>query len=257
MILVVDVGNTETVFGLYKNDALVHHWRLSSKADRTSDEVWILLRAWCNDVNVNIKHIKGIVICSVVPSLTSVFVVLSNQYLNLQPLIITSETDSGLIILYDSPRMVGADRICNAVAAYDEFGGPVIVVDFGTATTFDVVSKKGEYIGGVIALGLMGASQELHRVAAKLPKVDLLFPDKIVGTTTETSMQSGIMWGTIAMIDGMIDKIINELQWKSCHAIATGGIASVVAEKSKNIYKVKHNLTLDGLYIIYQRNYGK
>ncbi len=253
MLLVVDIGNTETVLGLYENETLKAHWRLSSQGYRTSDECWILLRMWCESSSITLSSIEGVVISSVVPFLTSAFDEVSRNYIGIEPLLITAEIDTGLRILYETPRTVGADRICNAVAGYTHYGGPLIVVDFGTATTFDVVSEKGEYIGGVIALGLTRASEELHRVAAKLPRVDLIFPPFVVGRTTETSMQSGIMWGTVALVDGVVNKIITEMGWNKVEVIATGGLSSLVAGKSQTIQKTDLFLTLEGMRLIFRR----
>jgi len=253
MLLVIDVGNTEIVFGLYKKENLQAHWRLSSKNHRTADECWILLTMWCNARNIRLSEVEGVVISSVVPSMTNVFIEVSRNHLGLEPLVVTAETNTGLKILYDTPRTVGSDRICNAVAGYAHYNGPLIVVDFGTATTFDVISKQGEYLGGVIALGLMGISQELHRLAAKLPKVDLVFPSSVVGKTTESSIQSGIMWGTVSLVDGMIDRITQEMGWKNTSVIATGGIAPFVVEKSIKIQQVEPFLTLEGMRLIFHR----
>ena len=253
MLLVVDVGNTETVLGLYDGENLRDHWRLSSQPNRTSDESCILLKTWCENSGFSLSRIEGVVISSVVPSLTAVFEDVSRRHLGLEPLVITAETETGLKILYDTPRTVGADRICNAVAGYARYGGPLIVVDFGTATTFDVVSEKGEYLGGVIALGIRGVSQELHRLAAKLPKVDLAFSPTVVGKTTEASIQSGIMWGTVALVDGVVNRIIEEMEWQTVRVVATGGMASMIAEKSQQIQLVEPFLTLEGMRLIFQR----
>ncbi len=257
MLLVVDIGNTETVLGLYNKDHLHVHWKLSSEKYRTYDECWALLKMWCETSHVTPSSIKGVVISSVVPFLTGVFEKVSKEYVGIEPLLITAAIDTGLSILYETPLSVGSDRICNAVAGFTHYGGPLIVVDFGTATTFDVVSEKGDYMGGVIALGLTGASEELHRVAAKLPKVDLVFPPFVVGKTTETSMQSGIMWGAVALVDGMIEKIMAEMNWTNIHVVATGGLSSVIAKKSKNIEKTDPYLTLEGMRLIYQRSIQK
>ncbi len=254
MLIVIDIGNTEVVLGLYDGETLKHHWRLSSKVPRTEDEYWILLESWLKAAHLSSSQIKGVVVSSVVPLLTSAFVEMARQYLHLEPIVVTAETDTGLKILYDTPRTVGADRICNAVAGYHLYKGPLIIVDFGTATTFDVISEKGEYIGGVISLGIVGTSQELHRVATKLPKVDLVFPPKVVGNTTETSIQSGIFWGTVSMVDGMVDHIRKEMQWAQVYIIATGGLASMIVAKSQVIEKTEPFLTLEGMRLIYQRN---
>jgi len=254
MLIVIDIGNTEIVLGLYEEESLKHHWRMSSKVPRTEDEYWVLLGSWMNSAHLALSKIKGVVISSVVPALTSPFIEMAKRYLHLEPIVVTAETDTGLKILYDTPRTVGADRICNAVAGYHLYKGPLIIVDFGTATTFDVVSEKGEYIGGVISLGIAGTSQELHRVATKLPKVDLIFPPKVVGNTTETSIQSGLFWGTVSMVDGMVNRIQKEMEWDQVHIIATGGLASVIVARSQVIKKTEPFLTLEGMKIIYQRN---
>jgi type III pantothenate kinase len=254
MLIVIDIGNTEIVLGLYEEESLKHHWRMSSKVPRTEDEYWVLLESWMNSAHLALSKIKGVVISSVVPALTSPFIEMAKRYLHLEPIVVTAETDTGLKILYDTPRTVGADRICNAVAGYHLYKGPLIIVDFGTATTFDVVSEKGEYIGGVISLGIAGTSQELHRVATKLPKVDLIFPPKVVGNTTETSIQSGLFWGTVSMVDGMVNRIQKEMEWDQVHIIATGGLASVIVARSQVIKKTEPFLTLEGMKIIYQRN---
>lgn len=254
MLLVVDIGNTIAVIGLFEGECLKAHWRISSKMPRTSDECWIFLKSCCENQSIDINSINGFVISSVVPSLTAVFRDVAKKYFDLEPLVVSTDLNIGLEILYDSPRTVGADRICNAVAGYAQHGGPLIVVDFGTATTFDVISQKGEYVGGSIALGLMGASHELHRLAAKLPRVDLVFPKYVVGRSTEESMQSGIMWGTVALIDGMVDYIIKEMKWQNTQVIATGGIAPMVVERSKKIDRVEPFLTLEGMRIIHERS---
>jgi len=253
MLLVIDVGNTETVFGLYAGDALKTHWRFSSHVNRTADESWILLRMWCDSQNLRAADIRGVVISSVVPNLTSVFSDMASRHLKTDPLIVSSETDTGLVILYDTPRTVGADRICNAVGGVARHGAPLVVVDFGTATTFDVISEKKEYLGGMICLGLRGAAQELHRVAAKLPRVDLVFPDSVVGRNTETSIQSGIMWGTSIMVDGLVNAIAAELGVPDLRAVATGGMAELVSAKSRCIRSVEPFLTLEGMKLIHRR----
>ena len=252
MLMVVDIGNTETVIGIFENHGLKSTLRLSSKTSHTADESWILIQTWLQTHGMKSAKIEGVVISSVVPSLTIIYENIVKINLQIEPLIINADIDTGLKIRYDSPQSVGADRICNAVAGLELYGSPLIVVDFGTATTFDVVSE-GEYLGGAIALGLMSASHELHRLAAKLPRVGLTFPNAVVGKSTETSIQSGLMWGTVVLIDGMIDKIIHEMQWRDVNVIATGGAATHIAEKTIRIQKVEPNLTLHGMRIIFQR----
>ncbi len=254
MLLAIDIGNTETVIGVYRGSRLSAHGRFSSTAHRTSDECRLLFRLWAGEKRIALASIRGAVISSVVPSLTAVFARAVREAAGVEPLVVDSDTDTGLVIRYDSPRAVGADRICDAVAGYTHHGGPVVVVDFGTATTFDAVSGSGEYLGGAITLGVKHQAVELHRVAAKLPKVDLVFPEAVVGRTTESSMQSGLMWGTVAMIDGMIDRIASENDWtRRLAVVATGGLAHLMEGKSKRIQTIEPFLTLEGMRIIYQR----
>jgi type III pantothenate kinase len=253
MLLVIDIGNTETVLGLYEGEGLQAHWRLSSRSPKTTDECWILLQGWLAGGRFAAKAIHGAVISSVVPFWTSIFEALVSEKLGLKPVIVTPDIDHGLKIDYQPPATVGADRICNAVGGFTRFGGPLVVLDFGTATTFDVVSGEGVYRGGVISLGLVGASQELHRVAAKLPNVDLAFPGQVVGRSTESSIRSGIMWGTVAMVEGLIRRIAEELAWGSFQVVATGGMSALIASRSDAINRVEPFLTLDGMRIIYER----
>ncbi|MCD6115606.1 type III pantothenate kinase [bacterium] len=254
MLLVLDVGNTETVFGVYDNDKLATHGRLSSRINRTADESWIFLKMLFHEKGIKPELIDSVVVSSVVPSLTQVYKEMIANYLSTNPLEVSSSVNTGLKFKYKTPRSIGADRICNAVAGFNKYGGPVIIIDFGTATTFDVISDKGEYIGGVIGLGMKGISQELHRLAAKLPRVDMVFPDSVVGTTTETAMQSGIMWGSVSFVDGMIEKILKDMGWKNAHIIATGGMAMEIVDKSEMINKVEPFLILEGMKIIYRLN---
>jgi type III pantothenate kinase len=253
LLLVVDIGNTEVVLGVYRDVKLEATWRLSSQAPRTSDECWILFKNWCIDAGIDFAAISGTVISSVVPSLTDVYQSMVSAHLAPEPVLVSAETDIGLKIRYQIPQQVGADRLCNSLAAIALYGAPAIVVDLGTATTFDVVTENCEYLGGAISLGLMGASNELHRLAAKLPRVDLKFPARVVGTTTEESMQSGIMWGTVSLIDGMVEKIAAEMHWAKMHVIGTGGASKLIAKYSRTIEQYNPFLTLEGMRLIYHR----
>ena len=250
-LLVIDVGNTHSVIGLYAGETLLAHWRFSSKLPRTEDELWILLRMWMAEAGFETSALGGVVISSVVPALNTVLVRMCRERFGLEALVVSADIETGMEILYEPKRSVGADRICNAVAGHVRYGGPLVVVDFGTATTFDVVAADGAYLGGVIALGLMGASEELHRISAKLPRVALDFPDKVIGQTTETSMQSGILWGTLAMVDGMVQRIKAELGVNALPVVATGGIAPVFIERSKEITHIEPFLTLEGMRLIH------
>jgi len=252
MFLAIDIGNTHTVFGVYKDGKLVHDWRVSSLITRTEDETWLLVKFFCEDTNVKPESIKGIGISSVVPNLTDVFVWMSQRHFKIDPVLISAELDLGIKILYDDPTTVGADRLCNAVAGYTKYGGPIIVVDFGTATTYDVVSEKGEYLGGVIAPGIETSAAELHRRAAKLPKIELHFPKDVIGRNTVSSMQSGIMYGAVDAMEGMIKRIKNVIG-QHAKVIATGGLAKTIIKHTNSIDFYEPTLVLDGIYIIYNR----
>jgi len=252
MLLAVDIGNTNVVLGLFDGDCLKFQRRLDSQTRRTEDEWLLLLRTLFQNENHTIDEITGVAISSVVPSLTPFFRILSKEHLKIDPLIITGELDLGITIHVEDPYSLGADRLCNAIAGYDKYGGPLVILDFGTATTYDVIAKNGDYIGGIIAPGLETAARHLHILAAKLPSVELIIPNKIIATTTEKSMQVGIMYSTIAAVNGLIDKIQEELQEK-CTVIATGGIATLLYERIKVIDAYDPNLTLNGIKIIYSK----
>jgi len=255
MIITIDIGNTNVVIGIYEGSQLRAHWRLSSQTGRTSDECWIILSALLRASGIETAQLSGAAISSVVPNLTPVFTRLLQQYLNLTPVEVSSELPLKLKILYEDPRAVGADRICNAVAGFHFFGGPVVILDFGTATTFDVVSEKNEYLGGIIAPGIELSASVLHQRAARLPKVELKFPPSVIGTTTESSIQSGLMFGTVELINGLIDRIERQLG-HSVRSIATGGLANVIAPYTDKIERVEPFLTLDGLRLIYEQVVG-
>lgn len=253
MLLVIDAGNTETVFGLYRGDALVSRWRMSSHSGRTADEAWVLLKGWCDAEGLETDGIRNAVISSVVPDLTALFSDMAVRHLRLRPLVVSSDTDTGVPIRTDAPATVGADRICNAAGGIARYGAPLVVVDFGTAITFDVISAKGEYLGGAICLGLRGAARELHRVAAKLPRVDIVFPPSAVGRNTESGIQAGLLWGTAAMVDGLIGRMAAELNCPDITAVATGGMADLISSQCARIRHVDPFLTLEGMRIIHGR----
>jgi type III pantothenate kinase len=252
MLLAIDIGNTHTVFGIYKDGKLLQDWRVSSQVARTEDEVWLIIKFFCSDLNINISEITGVGISSVVPNLTDIFIWMSQKHLNIEPVVISSELDLGIKILYEDPSAVGADRLCNAVAGFVKYGGPVIIVDFGTATTYDVVSEKGEYLGGVIAPGLETSAAELHRRAAKLPKIELHFPKDVIGRNTISSMQSGIMYGAVDAMEGMVRRIKN-IVGENAKVVATGGLAKVIIKHTSAIDFYEPSLVLDGIWIIYNR----
>ncbi len=254
MDLVIDIGNTQTVVGLIEGGKLLYNWRLSSTLLRTEDEKWAVISSFFKDIDFDYKkNIDGIAISSVVPNITIVFDRLVEKYFKKKALHITSSLKLGMEILYENPNAVGADRICNAVAGKEKYGYPLIILDFGTATTFDCIDLNGNYMGGVISPGIESAASVLHHKAAKLPKIELEFPDKIIGTNTDESMQSGIMYGIVEMIEGLVNKISVEMQSKP-KVVATGGLASIISTKTDCIEVVDSELNLAGIYSIYKKN---
>ena len=254
MLLVIDVGNTHTVLGVYDGEELKGHYRVASNHALTVDECRILVR----QLFAEHKKIEDVIICSVVPPLTPIYEEMSEKFLKVDPVVVNSDLPLGIKIVYDDPKAVGADRIANAVAAYEIYGGPAIVVDFGTATTFDVISEKGEYLGGAIAPGIETSSLNLFKKASQLFKVSLQKPKKAIGKNTEESLRSGIIFGTVGQIDGIAKRIKEELRRMSPSKrepkiIATGGLADLIATESKTIKEVNPTLTLEGLRRIYSR----
>jgi len=252
MLLAIDIGNTQIAAGLFKGGQLVAHWRLSSTYDRTEDETWVLMESICAAHGFKIQDAEGVAITSVVPGMTPTFEKMTTKYLRCAPIIVQHDLDLGIKILYENPASVGADRLVNAVAGYEKYGGPLIIVDLGTATTFDIITKNGEYLGGIIAPGIEMSAMIMHQRAAKLPRVELRFPEQVIGMSTETSMQSGLMYGAVEMINGMIDRINNELG-EEASSIATGGLARLILPRLRAVKLLEPFLTLQGLYIIYNR----
>jgi type III pantothenate kinase len=252
MFIAIDIGNTNVVIGIYRNKELIAHWRLSSQTARTSDECWILLSSLLKSNSIEMDQVQGGIISSVVPNLTSTFMQVLEDYFQQNPIIVSSELKIDLKILYEDPRAVGADRICNAVAGFHRYGGPLVILDFGTATTFDVVSANNEYLGGIIAPGIELTASVLHQRAARLPKVELKFPATVIGTTTESSIQAGLMFGTVELINGLITRIERQLG-TSVKTVATGGLAKVVAPYANKKVPVEPFLTLEGLRLIYEQ----
>lgn len=253
MLLVMDVGNTNTVLGVYRGKELVHHWRLASLWDRTVDELGVLVRELFTLAELTPKDIDGMVIANVVPPLAPSLAGMARQYFGMEALFVEPGVRTGMPILYENPQEVGADRIANSVAAHARYGGPVLVVDFGTATTIDAVSAKGEYLGGVIAPGVQISSEALFQRAARLPRVEIRRPDKVIGRTTVQSMQSGLFYGYLGLIEGLLRRLRSELD-SDARVVATGGLAPVFAKEFDGFDSVDPFLTLEGLRLIYLRN---
>ncbi len=252
-LLTIDAGNTNTVLGVHEGARLVVHWRLTTRREQTADEYGILVRNLFSASGIVPRDLHGVALASVVPPLTPVLVALSRDYLGQEPLVVEPGVRTGMPILYEPPSDVGADRIVNGVAALHAYGGPVIVVDFGTATTFDVVSARGEYVGGVICPGVGISADALFQRAARLPRVDVRRPPTVVGRSTVTSIQSGLYFGYASMVEGIISRIREELG-DPARVVATGGLAEVLATDIPSIEAVDPVLTLTGLRLIWERN---
>jgi type III pantothenate kinase len=272
MLLALDVGNTNTVLGLYSLDAgsnasvaesakLVAHWRVSTHRTQTADEYGVLFTNLFNLHGLSTTQVEHIIISSVVPPVESTLLQVCERYFHLKPLFVEPGIKTGMPVLVDNPAELGADRLVNAIAAFEKYGGPAIVVDFGTATTFDVVSAKGEYLGGIISPGLGISADALFSRAARLGRVDIKRPPKVIGTTTVTHIQSGLYYGYIGLVDGILERMIAEIEEDSRSGavappkiLATGGLARLIAEDSRYISTIDDMLTLDGLLLVFERN---
>jgi type III pantothenate kinase len=255
MLLAVDIGNTNITLGLYQGEELRSHWRVATVHERMPDEYGILLMGLFTHHGVSVEDISGVAIASVVPALTPIFREVSQTYLRRDPLIVDAGVKTGVRIRYENPRDVGADRVVDCAAVQHKYGGPACVVDFGTATTFDAISREGEYLGGAIAPGIGIAAEALFARAAKLYRVEIAAPPKAIGTNTPLAMQSGIFFGYVALVEGLVARFRRELG-DDMKVIATGGLAEKVAPETAVIQYVDPWLTLDGLRIVYHLNRG-
>ncbi len=254
MLLAIDVGNTNIVVGVFRGDTLVHTWRLTTIRERTSDELGILVSSLCERHEIRKTDISGIIVASVVPPLTGTLLTMVTDYFGRGALLFEPAVNGGIPILIDNPSEVGADRVANSIAAFaaSRQGLPLIVGDFGTATTFDAVSAKGEYLGGVICPGPTLSAEALFQRAAKLPRIDVRKPQRVIGTNTIDAMQSGLFWGYVDMVEGLLRRMTAELGGAAT-VLATGGLASVVAPESTLIEHVDQDLTLQGLRLVWER----
>ncbi|MDQ3755535.1 MAG: type III pantothenate kinase [Acidobacteriota bacterium] len=252
MLLVIDVGNTNTSLGVYDGEQLVKHWRLTTARERTIDEYGVHARNLFALAGIDFTEIDGVAIASVVPPLNFTLKRMSEIYFGQTPLFIDAAADIGIEILYQPPADVGADRIVDAVAAIHKYGAPCIVVDFGTATTFDAINAQGQYVGGVITPGITISAEALFARASRLPRVEIKRPAAVIGSTTVGSMQSGLFYGYIGLVDGILQRILTELGGTP-HVVATGGLAPLIASGSALIETVDDTLMLEGLRLIYER----
>jgi type III pantothenate kinase len=254
MILAIDVGNTNIVVGIYKDRTLLGNWRMATDREKSPDEFGMLIISFLNYSGISEKDIEAVVVASVVPPVMFSLELAVKKYFNIEPMILGPGIKTGINIKYENPREVGADRIANTIGALEKYGGPLIIVDFGTATTFDAVTAKGEYLGGVICPGIEISSEALFQRAAKLPKVELEKPANVIGRNTVDSMKSGIVNGYVGQVDHIVRLLKKEMKESDIKTIATGGLAALIAENSETIDLVDGLLALEGLRIIYEKN---
>ena len=255
MLLVLDIGNTNIVWGVYNDRTMAAHWRIATDVKKTSDEYGILFANLLTTAEISVHRLTGAIISSVVPALTGTVEQMLEQYFHLRPLVVTSDTDTGLTIRYDNPKEIGSDRLVNAAAAYHKYRRDLIVVDFGTATTFCAITAEGQYLGGVIAPGLVISAEALFTRAAKLAKVELIRPKTTIGTDTASSIQSGLLFGYAGLVDTVVRRMEQELG-RTAYVIGTGGLSSILASETTSIQKIEPLLTLEGLELLYLRAQG-
>jgi type III pantothenate kinase len=253
MLLAIDIGNTNVVLGVLDKERLVENWRVGTNTQITPDEYAMIFKDLFGFAGVEFKQIAGVIISSVVPPLLPVMIEMSKKYFHLNPMIVTHEIKTGITIRYDNPKEVGADRIVNAAAAYKLYGGPIIIVDFGTATTFCAVTKNGEYLGGAISPGVKISAEALFQRASKLPRVELAKPATVIGADTVSAMQAGIIYGYAGLVDGIVERMKKELSMEA-RVVATGGLAELVSPETKTIQEIKPHLTLEGLRLLFEIN---
>jgi type III pantothenate kinase len=257
MLLTIDVGNTNIVIGVFDGETLVRSWRLQTLRDRTSDELGLLVDGLFAHHHIDRTRIDGVVIASVVPPLTGTMLAMVDRYFGVRTLNVEPGMKNGMPVLYDNPAEVGADRIVNGIAAYERFGRsagcPLVVVDFGTATTFDAISARGEYLGGAICPGVQISADALFQRAARLPRIDVRKPSRVIGSTTVGAMESGLFWGYVGMVEGLVRRMTGEVGGGAV-CVATGGLAEVIAPETPLIHHVDADLTLRGLRIVWERN---
>ncbi|HUK11956.1 MAG TPA: type III pantothenate kinase [Thermoanaerobaculaceae bacterium] len=252
LLLALDVGNTHTTIGVFRDAEILRRWRLTTARDRTVDELGVLLRQLCQWSQISPDDIGGVIVGSVVPPLDGALRAAVSSYLHADPLFVAPGIRSGMPLKVETPLELGADRLCNAVAAFAEHGGPCVVVDFGTASTWDVVSAKGEFVGGVIAPGLEIAAEALFARAAKLPRIELVAPERAIGKATVDSMQSGLIFGYVGLVEGLTRRVLGELGGGK--VIATGGLSTVIARYTDLFDAVDEDLTLKGLRLLWEKN---
>ncbi len=253
MLFAIDIGNTNVVLGVFEGERLCESWRIGTKASITADEYAVIVKDLFAFSGIEFRQIDGIIISTVVPPLLSIMTEMSRKYFKIEPMVVTSELKTGITLSYENPREIGADRIVNAAAAFRLYGGPLIIIDFGTATTFCAVTAKGEYLGGAIAPGVKISAEALYQRAAKLPRVELTRPRTIIGRDTVSAMQAGILYGYAGLVDGIVERMKKELS-PDARVIATGGLAELVAPETRSAIEVRPNLTLEGLQLIYDAN---
>ncbi len=253
MLLAIDIGNTNVVLGVFEGERLRESWRVGTKASITADEYAVIVKDLFAFSGIDFRQIDGIIISTVVPPLLSIMTEMSSKYFKIDPLVVTSELKTGITLSYENPREIGADRIVNAAAAFRLYGGPLIIIDFGTATTFCAVTANGEYLGGAITPGVKISAEALYQRAAKLPRVELTRPRTIIGRDTVSAMQAGILYGYAGLVDGIVERMKKELS-PDARVIATGGLAELVTPECRSAIEVRPNLTLEGLRMIYDAN---